>query len=447
MKIDRSIAQNILDDALGRKADAAEVFIRSATATTAEVKEQQVEGFDRAQDIGAGLRVLCGQRMGFAFTTDLSREALAKLAGEAVTNAQNADEDPNNGFAERPAQSYAAVNTFDPVLAGISEDGIIGHAMRMEREAFAADPRVKRIRKATARVAVSETLLMTSRGIEASYRGTSGSLSIEVVAEDQGESQAGWEADAGRFASALDAADVGRRAARRALSLLGARTIASVRAPVILDRSVAEEILSLMAAGLSAENVQKRKSLFMGKLGQDVVSPLITIHDDGLRDGGIGSAPADDEGVPASRKTVIDRGRLALFLQNTFTARKDGTVSTGNAVRGGFKGIPGVGVTNLFIVPGALSSEGLIAETGRGFYVLEIMGAHTANPVSGDFSVGATGLWIENGRVAYPVREATIAGNMLEVMKGVDAVCSDLRFSGRIASPTLRVRELSIGGK
>jgi PmbA protein len=241
--------------------------------------------------------------------------------------------------------------------------------------------------------------------------------------------------------------EVARRAAKKALDLLGARHIDSVKAPVVLDAEVAGDFLSILASGFSAESVQKKRSLFMTRLGKEVASPLITVYDDGLLAEGLGSAPSDDETVPMKKKTVIDKGRLAMFLYNTYTANKDKTVSTGNGMRGGFKGIPGVGVTNLYIEPGNSSLEELINSTGSGLYVTEVMGAHTANHISGDFSVGATGFWIEKGRTVYPVREITIAGNILDLMKHVDAVGSDLRFSGRIGSPSLRVKELSISGK
>lgn len=445
--MDKQTAEKILSLAMSQKADAAEVFLRSSFSTSIEVKDQKVDAFDRARDIGAGLRVLVAGRMGFAFTTDLTDAALKKLAQDAVTNAQNTDPDPFNALPGKPAEAYRDVNIYDPALAGLSEEEEISRVMAMEREAFAVDPRIKRIRKAEARFSSAETVLMNSSGALVAYRGTAASSSIEVVAEEKGESQAGWDFDVNRFYSRLEIEEVGRRAARKALNLLGAKTIHSVKAPVVLDRNVAEEILSIAASGFSAENVQKRKSLFAGKLGQIVMSPLITVHDDGLREGGIGTAPADDEGVPMGKKTVIDKGRLAMFLYNTYTANKDKTASTGNGVRGGFKGVPGVGVTNLSIEPGSRTPEELIADTDKGLYVLEVMGAHTANPISGDFSVGATGFWIEKGKIAFPVREVTIAGNILDLMKNVDAVASDLRFSGRIGSPTLRVKELSISGK
>jgi PmbA protein len=317
----------------------------------------------------------------------------------------------------------------------------------MEREAFAVDPRIKRIRKASAGFSDAETLIMNSNGAEVSYKSTACSSSIEVVAEDKGESQAGSEFDVNRFYRRLLIEEVGRKAAQRALDLLGAKHIESVRAPVLLEASVGQEFLSLLAGGFSAESVQKKRSLFIGKLDKLVASPVMSVVDDGLLEGGLGTAPSDDETVPMRRKMVIDKGRLAMFLYNTYAANKDKTVSTGNGMRGGFKGVPGVGVTNLYIEPGTTPLDGLIASVDKGLYVTEVMGMHTANSISGDFSDGATGFWIEKGRKAYPVREITIAGNILDFMKQVEAVGSDLRFSGRVGSPSLLVTDISIGGK
>ncbi len=389
--MEKRIAEQVLALATSAGADAAEIYLRSATSTTVEVKEQKVEAFESSKDGGAGLRVQIGERMGFAFTTSFADNDLRSLARAAAANARNTEPDRFNGIATEPAGVLAQPVIFDPEVATLSEEEKIRQVMALEREAFAVDQRVKRIRKASGSFSLAETLIMNSKGAEASYRGTACSASIEVVAEEHNEAQAGWEHDVRRFYRKLDFGLVGRRAAKKALDLLGARHIESVKAPVILDAGVAEEFLSIMAGGFSAENVQKRKSLFIGKMGQMVASPLITIVDNGLLDEGLGTAPVDDELTPMRKKTVIDQGRLALFLYNTYAARKDGVESTGNGMRGGFKGVPGVGVTNLSIQPGTLSPEDLISQTSRGLFVNEIMGAHTANPVSGDFSVGATG--------------------------------------------------------
>ncbi|MDH4163418.1 MAG: TldD/PmbA family protein [Nitrospirota bacterium] len=443
--------KHISDTVLARTAKCCpggvEIYLRSSVATSVEIKDQKVDAFERARDIGIGLRVLTDERIGFAFTTDFTREGLATLVDGAIDNAKSIDRDPLAVLPEIAGASYSHVIIHDPVVAGISEQEKIDRVMAMERAAYGVDSRIKRIRKASASFSESETLIRSSRGNEVSYRSTAVSASIEAVAEAGGEAQAGWDFDVRRFYKDIDIEGVGRRAASKALDLLGARHIDSVKAPVILDNAVAEEFLSILASGFSAENVQKKKSLLIGKLDRAIASPLITIIDDGLREGGLGTAPSDDELVPTRTKTVVDKGRLSMFLYNAYTARKDGTQSTGNGIRGGFKGIPGVGMTNLFIQPGTITPAQLISDTERGLLVTEIMGAHTANPISGDFSVGATGFWIEKGAKAYPVREITIAGNILDVMMNVDAVCSDLRFSGRIGSPSLRIKELSISGK
>jgi len=445
--MDRQIAEKLLGLAERLHADGAEVFLRSFRATSVEVKDQRVDAFERSGDIGAGLRVIAKGRQGFAFTTDLSEAALDALARSAVANAEYAASDPFLSLPSKAAEPPETVQIHDPDIVGLTEKEKIDRVMAMEREAYSVDLRIKRIRKAEAGFSEAETLILNSRGAESWYRSTACSSSIEVVAEDQGESQAGSEFDVNRFYRKLAIEDVGRRAARRALDLLGARKIDSVKAPVVLDSTVALEFLSLMAGSFSAESVQKKRSLFLGRLDTQVAAPIITVYDDGLLAGGIGTAPTDDEIVPTRRKILIEKGRLTGYLYNTYTANKDKTRSTGNGMRGGFKGIPGVGITNLYIEPGSASPADLIASTSRGLYVTDVMGMHTANPISGDFSVGATGFWIVNGKKAYPVREITIAGNILDLMRNVDAACSDLRFSGRIGSPSLLIRELSIAGK
>jgi PmbA protein len=440
-------AEQILSLALDRGATAAEVYVREGVSSTIEVKDRTVDAFERARDRGVGVRVLAGQHMGFAYTTDLNERALRSVVDAALASARNTGPDPYHILAGRPTANYPEVSTYDPAVPAVSDGEKIERTLALEREAFAVDQRVRRIRKAATSFSESSTLILNSLGAESSSRGTAVSASIEVVAEENGEAQAGWEHDVRRSYRDIDIEAVGRRAARKALDLLGACRMDSVKAPVILEASVAQEFLDIIRNGFSAENVQKGKSLFAGKIGTIVASPLITVLDDGLLAGGLGTAPADDEAVPMQLKTVIAAGRLAMFLYNLRAAKQDGVASSGNGVRGGFRGVPGVGITNLYIQPGKTSPDELLKGTARGLFVNEIMGAHTANAISGDFSVGATGFWVEKGEKAYPVREITIAGNVIDVLKNVDAVCSDLRFSGRIGSPTLRINELSISGK
>lgn len=444
--MDKKTAEKILSFSKDLKVDAAEVYLRTYSSTTIEVKEQKVDAFERARDIGAGLRVLVGSSMGFAFTTDCSDSALRALVQASVTNAKNTEPDPFQSFPEHSGSLYRETAIYDPEIVTLTEEEQISRVMAMEREACGVDNRIKRVRKASTGFSNAETLIMNTKGAEVYFKSTICSSGIEAVAEENGESQAGSDYDVKRMYRKLDIEATGRRAAQKALDLLGARHIKSVSAPVVLESTVAQEFLDLMAGGFSAESVQKKRSLFIGQLGNEVASPAVTVIDDGLLENGLGTSPCDDELVPMKKKVVIDRGRLALFLYNTYTANKDKVESTGNGMRGGFKGVPGVGISNLYIEPGDKPLGELIASVDKGLLVTEVMGMHTANAISGDFSVGAVGFWIEKGKKAYPVREITIAGNILDLMKHVNAVGNDIRFSGRIGCPSLRIQELSIGG-
>lgn len=446
--MERRKAELLLSIAEAKKIEAAEVFLRYSSSTTVEIKNQKVDAFERAGETGICIRVITGGgRVGFAYTTDLSEQSLKAMVERAVETSLYTEADKFLTIPERPSGSYLDTAIYDPEIASLSDREKIERVRAMEQEAYAVDRRIKRIRKALASFSETETLIVNSRGAMVSWHGTAAAASIEVVAEEGDDAQAGYEFDMRRFYRQLDIEDVGRRAARKAVDLLGARRIESVKAQVVLEPSVAQEFLEILKSGFLADNVQKNKSLFAGKLGSMVASPLITVFDDGLLEGGIGTAPADDEAVPMRTKKVIDKGSLALFLYNASAAKRDGVESTGNGVRSGIKSMPAVGITNLYIAPGTGSPDEIVASTHRGMLVNEIMGAHTANQISGDFSVGATGFWIEDGAKAFPVREVTIAGNILDVMKNVDAVGNDLRFSGRIGSPTLRISELSIAGK
>lgn len=216
--------------------------------------------------------------------------------------------------------------------------------------------------------------------------------------------------------------------------------------PVVLDPYVATRFCGIIASMVNAEAVQKGKSLLAGKVGEQVASSCLSIVDQALLPDGIGSYRFDSEGVPAQNKTVIENGVLNTYLHNTYTAGKEGGKSTGNAQRGSFRGLPGVGSSNFSVVPGFMEQEYLLDGIEQGLYVTEVMGMHTANPISGDFSIGAAGLVIENGVLSYPFRGVTIAGNMAEFLMNIDALASDLRFYGGKGAPSLRLKELSIAG-
>ncbi|MGB4503965.1 MAG: metallopeptidase TldD-related protein, partial [Syntrophaceticus sp.] len=267
------------------------------------------------------------------------------------------------------------------------------------------------------------------------------------VAGKDGDLQTGFSVDFVRKLKDLDVEAIGKEAAFKAVRMLGAQRLATKRVPVVMDPYVVASFLGMLASALSAEAVQKGRSLFAGKVGERVASDKVSITDHGARPGGILSAPFDGEGVPSQCTELVQDGVLQGFMHNSYTAAKDGVSSTGNAVRGSFQSPPQLGSTNFYLAPGNRHPEEIIRETGEGFYLTEVMGMHTANPISGDFSLGAAGIWIHNGELTTPVRGMVIAGNILELLERVDAVGSDLRFFASKGAPTIRVANLTVSGQ
>lgn len=439
-------ASEILDRLMKLKPDGAEVYFRTSESFNVEVKGQKVEALDASRSHGVGVRFLLGQRMGFGFTSDLTEESIENLIKTLFLNTKNIQEDRYSTLPERPSDGYQSPSVYDENLERLSTEDRIRKASILEKAALDYDSRIKKVRKASFSLSLYDTLILSSKGIEVSYKGTASSVSIMAVAEDKGDSQMGWDFAVSPFLYKLDVEGVGRTAAKKAVDMLGARRISSIRIPVILDSSVTADFLGIIVPALSAEAVQKGRSLFAGKVGKEIATSLFSVIDDGLLPEGIATAPSDDEGVPMQRKVLIDKGELKGFLHNSYTAKKDGVQSTGNCVRGGFRGIPGVGVTNLYIEKGNVSKESLIKEIKKGLYITETMGVHTANSISGDFSIGVSGLWVEGGEYAYPVREAVISGNIIDLMKRIDGIADDIRFYGRIGSPSVMISDVDISG-
>ncbi len=444
MKIDRGFAEEVVSKAIKSGADQAEVFMRSSKSLSVEIKEQAVDSLKSSASIGYSLRVIKDGRLGFSYATDAGdRDSIITKAIDAARFS-----DPDNFLDLPEAGMPAAVSVLDPQLQATDEEEAIKAVMLMERSVYGADPRIKKVRKASGSFTSSGTVIANSKGVKVYYESTACSAQVTAIAEENGESQAGWDYDAGCFLKDISFEGVGMGAARRAALLLGSRKMEGTKGNVIIDNAVTAEFLGIFASSLSAEAVQKGKSLLAGRLGSKVISAGINLVDSGLLNGRLGSSPVDDEGVPSQEKTVIQEGVLKAYLYNTYTARKAGAVSTGNAARGGFSTLPSVGVSNLFLEPvsgtSVVPKERLFAEIGRGLYVTDAMGVHTANPISGDFSVGVTGLWIESGEIAFPVKEAVLSGNILELFGKIEAVGDDLRFFGNIGAPSLIISRVDI---
>ena len=442
--MDRAFAVKLLDIALARGADEAEVYMKASKNLGIEVKGQEIETLESSMTAGYGVRVIKNKQLGFSYSTDPAQ--MSSVADAALSVSGYAEPDDNLGFA-LPLQA-SGVDIFDRRIASITGDEAIEHVMRIEKAALDADGRIKKIRKAAGDFGTSDTYIVNSKGVDAFYSATGCSAHITVVAEDGAESQMGYDYEGSRFLDDAAFGRVGSNAAKKALQLLGAKKIAPIKGFILLDSSVAVEFLGILAYALSSESVQKGKSMLAGKKEEQVMSPLLNIIDNGLLAGKLGSKPFDGEGVPTTRKALIEKGVLTGFLYNIYTARKEGVQSTGNAARGGAFGLPGVGPTNLYAEPSlpehAQEFQKLLKSIDKGLYVIETMGMHTANPVSGEFSVGISGLWIENGVVRYPVKEAAISGTVLELFKQAVMIGDDLRFYGNIGASSILIESIDI---
>ncbi len=429
-----------------RSLDGYEVMLGASRNLSIEVREQKVDTFKCSAPVGVSIRVLKDHGIGFSFSTSMDEKDLLRMVDNAVTGAKTQTSDECNCFPEpQPWRQVSGI--FDEELAAVSEEEKIARAVELERLTLGEDSRIRQVRKSSYGESTYDVFIRNSLGVEGSYRGTSVSCSVSAVAEEDGQSQMGWDFGFSNYFKGVDIAAVAKSAAAKATGMLGSRTIDTLRCPVVLDNYVATEVLEVLAPSFLAENLQKGKSLLAGRRGEALFAPLLTIVDDGLLPGGLATTPFDGEGVPKQRTLLVEGGVVQGFLYNSYSACKDKVASTGNAVRGGIKGLPHMGVTNFFIENGETPLVSLYGQLERGVLLTSVMGMHTANPVSGDFSVGAAGYLIENGVIAYPIKGIVISGNILELFRDVSGIGNDLRFFGAVGSPALRIGALDVSGK
>ena len=440
-----AVAEAAVAQGIRQGADAVEAYVSGGHELSVEVRHGEVETLKQAEDKGIGVRLLKGRQVGFAFGTELSPKGVEEVVSRALAAAVYTGADSCQCLP-LPAGAYPVMDLYDATMAVVPVEEKIMLARRMEDAAFSFDPRVKVVESSTYYEGSGEVAIVNSQGISAAYRSAVCGLYISLAAQADGQSETGYALWFGRRYQELAPEALGREAASRAVKLLGARTIETATVPVVFDPYVAADVIGLLGPALTAEAVQRGRSLFAGKVGEQVAAPDVTLIDDGIFPSGVRTAPFDAEGVPTQRTVLIQNGVLQGYLYDTYTACREGKASTGNAVRGSFKSTPTVGTTNFYLEPGTSSPEELIAGVKEGFYVFEVLGMHIANPISGDFSVGAVGVWIENGVLTRPVRGVVIAGNVKELLLGMDAVANDLRFFGGRGSPTFRVAALRVSG-
>jgi PmbA protein len=432
---------------LARKAGAteAEAYAERTRDASVRVRNGEIEQLEQASSKGIGLRVITGQRLGFAYGTDLSKDGLKQLAEKAMALAKGAAKDPANALPRGSQLGAADAGEYDPAIADISPEWKLRAAREAERAARAEDPRVRKFDSTGAGDFLSESAIFSSQGARGESRASYAYVYCSPVAEADGQLQTASWSDTRRTLGRLQQPEeVGRIAARRAARMLGARKPKTQRVPVVFEPQLAAGFIGGIASAVNGLLVHKKSSFLGALLGKRVAAPEVTLVDDATLEHGIATRPFDGEGVESRRTAVIENGILRSFLYDTTTAKKAKAKSTGSASRG-WSSLPSIGTSNLYLEAGKLKPEEIVRGVKSGLYVTAMLG-RGADVISGDYSRGANGIWIENGELAYPVQEVTVSGSLLQMLQGIDALGNDLDFRSATVAPTIRFAELVVSG-
>jgi PmbA protein len=448
-----AIADRAVEAAVAAGATDAEGYVEDSLGREIRVFEGEVESLTDAGQRGLGVRCWIDHRSGYAYGTDLTDDGVRGIAAAAVEAARVADPDE---FAAAPQAADGEVpeiaGLVDPNLESWETERKIQLAQGIERAARDADGRIVGVETTVYADEEQRVALASSTGLSGSWEATTAYAYLQAIAEGDGDKQTGLGFGMGRSPQALDPGEIGREGGERAASLLGATKPSSRSCPVVLDPIVAASFVGFIGGTLCADSVQRGRSPFAGKLGEQVGSVFLTLTDDAVDPEGLNSSPLDAEGSPRGRTDLIESGNLAAYLHDSYTARRQGqgTRTTANASRSGYRSPPSVSTSNLIIEPGEMSFDELLAEADGGVYVTDVAGLHSGvNPVSGTFSVGATGRLIEEGALAAPADEFTIASDLTSMLKAVAAAGSEARwvpFGGSVKAPPLLIAEMAVGG-
>src|SRR5712672_1778903 len=445
----KSVATDVVARAMHGGTSAAECVVREGDEFSTVVRLGQVETLKEAGSRSIGVRVFFGQRAASTYSSDFSSAGLDRMLKSALELARITSEDPYAGIPEAGKLGALSgdLDLYHEDVYSLAGPERIDYARRAEKAALDTDPRIKNSEGGSFDAATGRKVLANSHGFVGEYRRSYCSVAAVPIAQtEEGAMQRDYWFSVARTLSKLESPEqVGRVAAERTLRRLGARKAKTAEVPIIFDPMVATSILEHIFEGVNGDSVYRGASFLAGKLGQKIAGDNVTIIDDGTIPGGFGSSPFDGEGVPTRRTVVIENGVLSSYLLNTYTAKKLKLATTGNASRG-LAGTPGIGPGNYFLQPGTRTPKQLISEIKEGLYVTEFLG-HGANLVTGDYSRGASGLWISSGEFAYPVEEITVAGNLKEIFFNISEIANDLEFRGSVASPTLRIDGLTVGGE
>jgi PmbA protein len=444
-------AERAVQAALDAGASDAEAYASEASEREVRVHGGEVESLTAATQRGLGIRAWIGKRVGYAYGTDLDEPGLREIAARSAEAARAADEDEFAG-PPAPGESPApGLDLRDDSIDSWSAGQVAELALAVEREALAADDRVAGVEQAVYAGSADRIAIASSQGVSGEYESSSCFAYAQVLARgEDGAAETGLGFDLGRGPAGLDPGAAGREGAERATAMIGAAKPDSRSCPVVLDPTVAASFIGLVGSSMSADAVQRGRSPFADRLGEEVAGEALVLHDDGLDPDGPASSPFDGEGVTSARTALIERGALRSYLFDTYTARRGGARSTGSAGRAGYRSLPRVSTSNLAVATGELGFEEILAEAGEGVLVTDVAGLHSGvNPVTGVFSVGASGRAIRAGEPAEPLREFTIASDLVSMLGAVLAAGAEARwvpFGGSVSTPPLLIGEMTVAG-
>ena len=445
----KSLATDVVRRGTAAGASAAECVVREGDEFSTVVRLRQVETLKESGSNSVGVRVFFGKRAASTYSSDFSKEGIERMLKSALELAKITSEDPFAGIpdAAQLGSLSGALDLYHEDVYSLPGAERIDYARRAEKAALDSDPRIKNSEGGSFDAATGRKVLANSHGFVGEYRRSYCSVAAVPIAQDeQGHMQRDYWFSVARSLAKLESPEqVGKEAARRTLRRLGARKVKTAHVPVVFDPMVANSMLEHIFEGVNGDSVYRGASFLAGKLGQKIAGTNVTVIDDGTMPGGFGTTPFDGEGIPTRRTVVIENGVLKSYLLNTYTAKKLGLETTANASRG-LAGTPSIGPGNYFLQPGTKTPQQIIGDIKDGLYVTEFLGMGV-NLVTGDYSRGASGLWIVNGELAYPVEEITVAGNLKDIFNNISEIGNDLEFRGSVASPTIRIDGLTVGGE
>jgi PmbA protein len=445
----RDFASDLVAALKRQGADACDVYISSMDGFQTTIRLGNIEKLQKSNSTGLGLRVFKDQAMAMTYTTDFQDRTVRQLVRDTLDIVRVSSPDEFNGLAptELLGEHQGELNLFDESLAEVTPEQKISMVREMEESGRSIDPRITNSNGANWSDSIGQVTLANSDGFVGQYRATSASMSVALLAEENGVKQRDYWYTFSRFFGKLEPpSSVGAEAGRRVIARLGGRKVKSQAVPVVLDPDISRQFVSMIFGAASGDGIYRRASYLVDRIGQQIVAPEISIIDDATLADGPASRPFDAEGVRSSRVTVVENGVLKTYVCDSYSARRLKSKVTGNAGRG-YSSAPGVSSSNLFLQAGDHDPKEIIKRVGNGLYLTEMFGSGI-NSVTGDFSQGASGFWIESGEITFPVQEITIAGNVLKVLQNVEAIGNDLSFKrGSTAAPTLLVSEMTVGGQ